>query len=442
MKQLAIWTLQAHVNRAGPEGIRQLQERYGDHLMVQIPIVGRVNLLLHPQYAHAVLVTQHKKFVKPRFLRRTLKSSFGAGLFTAEGDHWKRQRALIQPTFHHGRIQIFAEKMLKHIQQMADHEWADGLQREISTEMHHLTFRIVLDTLFSADASSSEDTIAVAMGLLGQGLTAQASNPLLGLMPDWTPLPVFWRKRKGSQALQVAVQQLVDERRQLGEEKSPPDLLSALVFSRDTETGAMMDDDQIRDELVTLYIAGHETTALLVAWAWVLLSQNPAAEHALHAELDAVLGGRPPVLSDLPQLPILYGVTHETLRLYPPAWFLMREAIERVDVGDVSLDAGEIVMIIPYANGRDGRFFDQPEAFLPERWSLEFERQIPKGAFIPFGLGPRVCIGNGFATMEAQLILAGLAQKFRVAIHGSPQMNKTAPTLSFSTPVQATLHRR
>lgn len=442
MKQLPIWTLQSAVSQNVPDGIRHLQAEHGDHLIISMPMIGRVNLMLHPDHAHAVLVTHNKKFIKPHILQRTLRSSFGRGLFTAEGDHWKRQRALMQPTFHHARIKVFADRMLTHIQDMASREWSDGAVREINTDMHHLTLRVALDSLFSADATSAEDSIAVAMHLLGQGLTAQAASPVLSLMPDWMPLPALRRKRQGSRALQTAVQNLIDERRQLGEDNSPADLLSALVFSRDAETGATMDDAQIRDELVTLYIAGHETTALLLAWAWVLLSQNPEAAQLLHVELDAVLSGRVVTLNDLPSIPILNGVIHEVLRLYPPAWFVMRQTIEPVEIAGISLKKGEIVMLIPYANGRDGRFFDQPDIFIPRRWTTDFERGLPKGAFIPFGAGPRVCIGNGFAMMEAQLVLASLAQKYHVEITTPPQMSKTAPTLGFMSPVRAMIHAR
>jgi cytochrome P450 len=442
MKQLPIWTLQSSVNRSGPDGLLQLQAQHGDHLYVSMPLIGRVNFMFHPDHAHTILVTHNKKFIKPRLLQRTLKSSFGNGLFTAEGDYWKRQRALMQPTFHHARIKGFAGRILGHIQHMADHDWSDGAVREINTDMHHLTLRVVLDSLFSADASSEEDSIAKAMTLLGQGLTAQASNVILSVMPDWFPLPPLRRKRQGSLALQQAVQHLIDERRALGEDNSPHDLLSALVFSRDAETDATMSDAQVRDELVTLYIAGHETTALLMAWTWVLLSRNPDAERALHAELDTVLGGRMVTLDDLPNLSIVRGVIQEALRLYPPAWFLMREAIEPVEIGDISLKAGELVMLVPYVNGRDGRFFDQPMVFLPSRWTPEFERSLPKGAFIPFGTGSRVCIGNGFAMMEAQLILAGLGQNYRVELNAQPQMSKSAPTLGFTAPVRGVIRAR
>lgn len=442
MSSIGLWTLQSTVNRDGAEGLVSLHQQHGDHIHVFIPLIGMVHFLFHPDHAHGILVTHHKKFIKPRLLQRTLKSSFGNGLFTAEGDLWKRQRALMQPTFHHAKIAGFADRIVGHIQHMATDEWRDGAQRELNTDMHHLTLRVALDALFSADATSEEDTIATAMALLGQGLTAQAGNPILGVMPDWIPLPALWRKRQGSRGLHAAVQALIDERRERGEADSPQDLLSALVFSRDAETGETMSDEQIRDELVTLYIAGHETTALLMAWTWILLAQNPDVERALHAELDSVLAGRPVSLTDLPHLPTVRGVIQETLRLYPPAWFLMREATEPVDIGDISLKAGELVMLLPYVNGRDGRFFDQPDQFLPNRWASDTERNLPKGAFIPFGAGPRVCIGNGFAVMEAQLILARLAQTYRVELLSPPQMSKTAPTLGFTAPVHARIHSR
>jgi cytochrome P450 len=228
----------------------------------------------------------------------------------------------------------------------------------------------------------------------------------------------------------------------LGEAASPPDLLSALVFTRDPETGAAMDDQQVRDELMTLFIAGHETTAVLLGWVWVLLAQNPAVEAKLHAELDTALGGQPPTLADMAKLPYTLQVIKEALRLYPPAWFMFRQNFEPITLGGEDIRANSILFLFPYATQRDPRWFDEPERFKPERWADDFEKTLPKGAYFPFGMGPRVCIGNGFAMMEAQLLLATIAQRFRLELRGEARPFKGTTTLGFERSVPMAVYRR
>lgn len=422
----------------GAEFCRHLQRDYGDFVWGKAPFFPQTYFLFHPDQVHEVLVTQAAQFQKPRLIRRVLQSSFGNGLFSSSGDLWRQQRRLMQPTFHHARISTFAERLTQQALKLRD-TWQDGATRVIDADMHALTFNIVAEALFSADASGRTDQIAQAMHDLGQGIGSQGSSPLLTFMPDWVPVPTLRLKRRGSQALTRSVQQLIAERRTLGEANSPPDLLSALLFTRDETTGAAMSDAQLRDELVTLYIAGHDTTAVLLGWAWMLLAQNPAAERQLHAELDG-LGGRAPTLAD--PLPYTRQIIKEALRLYPPAWFLFREPLADLTVGGETLLQGSLVFIFPYATQRDPRWFDQPDDFRPERWTEAFEKSLPKGAYIPFGTGPRICIGNGFAQMEAQLILATLAQQYRVELLQTPQPVASTTILGFAEPVSVRLHRR
>jgi cytochrome P450 len=215
-----------------------------------------------------------------------------------------------------------------------------------------------------------------------------------------------------------------------------------LLFTRDAETGEQMSDQQIQDELVTLFIAGHETTAVLLAWIWVLLSKHPEAVATLHEELERVLNGRSATLTDLPQLPTVEGIVKEALRLYPPAWFIFRELAEPIEIEAGLLAAGSILFLFPYTVQRDGRYFDNPTAFRPERWADGFERSLPKGAFFPFGMGARICIGNGFATMEAQLLLATIAQQFHLQILDEPEIVSGATTLGFENHVRAKVNGR
>ncbi|MDX1521375.1 MAG: cytochrome P450, partial [Anaerolineae bacterium] len=331
-----------------------------------------------------------------------------------------------------------AEQMVRHTEAMLA-TWQDGQVVAIDEAMHTLTFTIVLDALFSADASERKTLVQQAMGDLGQGLAAQSRSLPLALLPEWFPWPALRQKRRGARMLGWLVYRLVAERRALGETDSPPDLLSTLLFNRDEETGKTMSDWQLRDELVTLYIAGHETTAVLLNWTWVLLSQYPDVVAELQTELKAVLGDRNLTFDDLPRLTLTNAIIKEVLRLYPPAWFLFREAPAGLRIRGEDIPGGSMLLLFPYAVHRDDRWYEDPLTFRPARWLEGLEQSLPKGAYFPFGLGPRICIGNGFAEMEAQLILATIAQQFRLQQLNEARM-ASAPTLGFAKPVHMRLH--
>ena len=278
--------LQRPYRQYGPDFVRQIQKARGDLFYVKPPLLPRCYFVLHPDDTYELLVRQTPRLEKPILMRRVSRSSFGNGLFTSGGNFWRQQRKLMQPVFHHARVSRFAERMVQHTRAILD-RWHDGEVVVIDEVMHALTFTIVVDALFSADASGQTSAVHQAMCDLGEGLAAQTKSLLLTLLPEWAPLPALRRKRRGAQALDRLVSQMIQERRILGEAASPPDLLSTLLFTRDEETGADLDDQQLRDELVTLFIAGHETTAVLLDWIWVLLAQNPGAEARLQAELDS-----------------------------------------------------------------------------------------------------------------------------------------------------------
>jgi cytochrome P450 len=345
----------------------------------------------------------------------------------------------MQPAFHHGRIARYAGRMVQHTTHLLS-QWQTGQVIGLDEAMHALTFTIVVDTLFSADASAQTAHISQAMHDLGQGLTAQSLSFLAAMLPDWAPHPALRQKKRGANGLKQAVMAMMQERRHLGEEASPPDLLSTLMFTRDPDSGELMSDSQVQDELVTLFIAGHETTAVLLDWTWVLLAQNPVAKAKLQAELNGVLRGRVPTFADLPALPYTGAIVKEVLRLYPPAWFIFRQVIEPVELEGITFPIGSIFFIFPYAAQRDVRWYDQPQQFNPDRWLNGLEQTLPKGSYLPFGLGPRICIGNGFAQMEAQLLLATIAQQFHLEILDQPEMAPGSPTLGFAHPVRARLH--
>jgi cytochrome P450 len=341
---------------------------------------------------------------------------------------------LIQPAFHHARVGRYAERIVT-LTEAHIATWKADETRHINHDMHTLTLKIVVDALFKTDISGDTQQIAEGMQKLGEALNAQAKSPILAMMPDSLPLPILRRKREAVALLDSIIYRLIRERQASGEDIG--DLLSVMLFSKDAETGESMSERQLRDELMTMFAAGHETTATALGWAFVELAKRPDAEAAFRDELDTVLHGRAPRLDDLTNLPYTQAVIKETLRLYPPALLIMRRALEDLDLGDGNvIPKGSIVQINSYANQHDPRWFDAPEEFIPERWlDGEFEKNLPKGAYFPFGAGPRICIGNGFAMMEAPLILATIGRCWRVALNGQVPVPRVGVTLGFGTPV-------
>ncbi len=441
MQQISLLQLRRWQKQLGPDFILQAQQQAGDLFTVKIPFFPRLFFVLHPTHAYDVLVKQATKVIKPTMILRTIQSSFGDGLFTSQGELWRRQRKLMQPAFHHGRISRYADRMVQFTQTMLA-GWQAGKVLRVDEAMHALTFTIVVDALFSADATGETAVIHHAMRDLGQGLTAQSLSFVLALLPDSFPHPVLRQKQRGASELKRAVTDLIQKRLQLGEANSPADLLSTLLFTHDAETGEQMSQAQVQDELVTLFIAGHETTAVLLQWAWVLLAKHPQAEQKLYEELHQVLNGRSPTFADLPNLPYTNAIVKETLRLYPPAWFLFRQTVEPVELDGETIPPKNILFLMPYATHRDARWYTNPTRFDPERWENDLEHRLPKGAYFPFGLGPRICIGNGFAHMEAQLLLATIAQQYHLELLDEPTITPGSATLGFAQPVRVRLHRR
>lgn len=439
MPQIPLLKLRQLQQHHGPDFILHSQQTYGDLFTAKVPFLPRLHFALHPNHVYELLVKQAHKLEKPALIRRTIQSSFGDGLFTSTGDLWRKQRKLMQPAFHHGRIARYADRMVHHTTHLLN-QWQAGQVIGLDEAMHALTFTIVVDALFSANASPQMAQISQAMHDLGQGLTAQSLSFLAAMLPDWAPHPALRQKRRGARGLKQAVTALMQERYTLGEEASPPDLLSTLMFTRDPDTGEPMSEAQVQDELVTLFIAGHETTAVLLEWAWVLLAQNPPVGARLQAELRGVLRGRAPTFADLPALPYTGAIVKEVLRLYPPAWFIFRQVKEPIELEGMTYPAGSIFFLFPYAVHRDARWYERPREFIPERWLDGLEQTLPKGTYFPFGLGPRICIGNGFAQMEAQLLLATIAQRFHLEILDKPEMAPGSPTLGFAHPVRVRLH--
>ena len=384
---------------------------YGDVARFRM---GPVELFLvnRPDWIRDLFVTNAGAFHKGRGLERA-KRLLGHGLLTSEDPVHLRQRRMMQPAFHRERIAGYGAAMVDAAERLTG-GWKAGETRDVALEMARLTLAIVGRTLFDADVEEEADAIGAALtealALFGRSVAL----PYFEIL-DRLPLPSNRRFERAKARIDATIARLIAERR-----GSPPgrsDLLSLLLAARDTEgDGRGMADAQVRDEAITIFLAGHETTANALAWTWYLLSNNPDAEARLHAELDAVLGGRAPEGADLPNLRYTEMVLAESMRLYPPAWIVGRRAMEPYAIGGYEVPKGSIVVACQWVTHRDPRFFPDPERFEPERWKPEAKEARPKFSYFPFGGGPRVCIGEGFAWMEGVLVLAAIARRWRLCL--------------------------
>lgn len=409
--------------------------QYGDIFMLQFGKTYNY-VLSHPDHIHEVLVKQAASFHKDPDLKNTqqgLARFLGNGLLTSDGEFWRRQRKLAAPALHAKRIAHYADTMVDSTARMLK-TWRDGSRLDISDEMTGLTMQIVAKTLFNTDISGDIEQVGEAM------VEVQGVAGPLSILPTWIPTPRELRRRRAKRLLDEIVYRFIHEWRVKGEDKG--DLLSMLLLAED-EDGKHMTDEQARDEAITLFLAGHETTANALNWTWYLLAQHPDIEAKLHAELDAVLAGKTPTLTDLENLPYVEMIVKEAMRLYPPAWITGRQAIEDVEIAGYHMPKGSVVNLVFYMAHHDARWWPQPEQFMPERFSPENEAQVNKRAYTPFGGGPRVCIGNAFAMMEARLLLATIAQHYRLALQpGQTVAMNPMITLNPKDGLTMTLHKR
>lgn len=371
----------------------------------------RAFLINHPDLIRDLLVTNHGKFIKGRALQRA-KKLLGEGLLTSEKDFHLRQRRMIQPAFHRARVNEYAKSMIEYSERMAA-EWRDGEVRDIDREMMRLTLNIVGKTLFGANVE--EDA-----GAVGQAMTTIVSMFNLLLLPfaeilEKLPLPHSRRYKNARNTLDEVIYKIIDERRAAGADTG--DLLSMLLLAQDEETGGAMTDEQVRDECLTLFLAGHETTANALVWTFYLLSQNPQAEAKFHAELDAVLGAKQLAPEDYPHLKYTEHILAESMRLFPPAWTVGRLAIEDHEFGGFPIPKKSLVLASTYVTHRDGRFWENPNEFEPERWEKTSIKEAGnRFVYFPFSKGVRSCIGEGFAWTEGVLLLAALGRKWRLKL--------------------------
>jgi cytochrome P450 len=389
--------------------LRDLQRTHGDY--VRIPTVPGydIYLLADPAAVEHVLVKNYKNYRKPEFLREPVRLLLGNGLFSSEGDFWLRQRRLAQPAFLRGAIVRLAAPMTAAVERLTSTWQAapDGQTLDIVSEMMRLVLEIAGATLFGADVATGADAVGRAERDIFTLVRHKMNNPLSA--PLWVPTRLNRAYRAAKGVLDDVVFRVIESRHRSG--PAANDLLDLLLAARDAESGTGMSDAQLRDEVLTLLFAGHDTTASGLSWAWYLLARHPEIQEAVHDEA-AQLAGRAPTAEDLPHLPLATAVFQEALRLYPPAPGLARRAVEPDEIQGRPVPAKAILMPSQWVIHRHRDYWDEPDRFRPERFLPDQVQERPKFAYFPFGGGPRACIGNTFALIEGALVLAGLCQRF------------------------------
>ncbi|MBK7398503.1 MAG: cytochrome P450 [Myxococcales bacterium] len=389
--------------------------RVGPMARIEFPVLKAV-LVNDPDLVEDIFITQHRHFSKDMFAR-DLKRVLGEGLLTSEGDLWRRQRRLAQPAFHRERIAGYADAMVSATEATVD-AFRHGERRDLHADLMKLTLQIVGRTLFGVDTHALADEIGEAL----EAVLARYVDPIAMGVPHWDKLPTPLNRRfvAGVAQLDRIMRDLVRSHR-AGKTGNGHDLLSMLIAARD-EDGTGMSDDQLRDETLTLILAGHETTAIALTFTFLLLARHPDVRAKLEAELAEVLGGRSPTHADLPRLAYAEQVFKEAMRLYPPAWSTGREAVTDVVVGGEPIEKGTQLWVVQWNLHRDPRFHRDPLVFDPSRWAGDAHKKLHRFAYWPFGGGPRMCIGHGFAMMEGVLLLSTIAQRVRLSIDPGHQV--------------------
>ena len=411
---------------------------YGDAVTVRIG-PKRALLLSSPALVEEVLVSQARHFAKSAGYRTIFGRLIGNGLVVSEGEEWRRQRRLVQGDFQRERVATYAGVMVQSAQRKLG-AWHDDDVREIQDEMVVLSLDVVARALFGADLADDIPRVGRALAAVLHEFDVLLTG-LQGFLPAGLPTPGNLRLRRAVRELDGVVFALI-ERRRRQQQVDRDDMLSRLLHARDTD-GQLLSARLLRDQLMTLLVAGHETTALALTWTWYLLATNPAAEARLHAEVAEVLDGRPPTAADLPRLRYAEAVALEALRLYPPVYALARRVVEPCVVGGRRLPRGQTVVLSQWVVHRDPRSFEMPETFRPERWLDGLVEWLPRGAYFPFGAGQRMCVGNSFAMLELVLVLTTIAQRYRLELlPGQRVTPRPAGSLRVQSGLPMRLHRR
>ena len=386
-----------------------MADTYGDVSCIRIG-PELVYLVCHPELIHETLVAHNEKFRKSWIFGK-VEDSMGQGLLISTGESHRCQRKLVQPALHKQRVKIYAETMIRNADRVA-HGLQEGTRVDMAAEMRRLTLSVVAETLMGSDISDEAEEVGRAMTEMTEIFTRMMSplGPLLTRLPF---LPINRRFDRSRRRLDETIHRIIARRRKSAQVRN--DLLSMLLTAQD-EDGSPMSDSLVRDELVSLFLAGHETTGITLTWAWYVLSQHPDVEEEFHRELDEVLEGRLPEPEDLERLPFTRKVIAETLRLYPSIYLIPRRAVEHCVLGGFSVRPGALLFVNVFSVQRDERYFPDPERFDPHRWTPEMKEQLPRYAFCGFGAGPHACMGEAFAWTEAMLVLAVLGQRWKARV--------------------------
>jgi cytochrome P450 len=404
------------IQRNAPEYLLDAARRYGDLVYFDVP-KNPAYFLNHPNLIKHVLLDNHRKYSKDTIQYNSLSEITGKGLLTSDGSFWLRQRRLAQPAFARQRLMKLDEVVTPATQAMLDRWEAiarKGDPLDVDGEMMRLALEVVGKALFSIDLSQDATRLVEAVLTALDYIVGRARNPT-----SLSSLPFLMTPRKARfnaavSTLNMTVYEMIAERQ--AAEDPGSDLLGMLLKARDPETGSAMTPEQVRDEVITILIAGHETVASALTWSWYLLAKHPAQWEQMHAEGKRVLGDEPPTTGDLADIPYTGQVFSEALRLYPPAWLITRKSIEADRIDNIDIQPGALIILSPYTIHRHPEFWQNPQEFNPERFSQGQEKSRPRFAYIPFGGGPRLCIGDQFAMIEAQLIMAMVTQRFRLEL--------------------------
>lgn len=412
----------------------QCAREYGDIVRLHFPGT-EVYLLHHPDHIEYVLRGEPQHFIKDKLTRR-LSNLLGQGLLTSEGEFWRRQRRLAQPAFQPSHIHHYGTVMTMYTERML-HNWHEGQPRDIHQDMMRLTLDIAAKTLFDSDIAADANDVSTAL----EAVMAYDMGLSTWFLPDgWAPTRAAFRFRRAVRTLDQIIYRIIQQHR--SREHTSADLLSRLLAAR-YEDGSQMTDRQLRDEVMTLLLAGHETTALALSYCWDLIARSPRTAQALVAEWAQVLDGRTPTAADIPRLRYTTWVVRESMRLYPPAWGIGREAVTDCTIGEYHVPKGTQIYLNQWVVHRDPRWFDEPEVFQPERWDNDLVTRLPHGVYFPFGDGPRICIGNHFALMEAVLVLATIGQRYRMTlVSDRPLALVPSVTLRPKHGVKMVVHKR
>jgi cytochrome P450 len=404
------------IQRNAPEYLLDAAKQYGDIVFFDVP-KNPAYFINHPNLIKHVLLENHRKYSKDTIQYNSLSEITGKGLLTSDGPHWLRQRRLAQPAFAKPRLMALDEVITPATQQMLE-RWEDTARKgdplDVDGEMMRLALEVVGKALFSIDLSRDAKRLVDAVLTALDYIVGRARNPT---SPSSLPFLMTPRKARFNAAvstLDMTVYEMIAERQAASDPGD--DLLGMLLKARDPENGSPMTPEQVRDEVITILIAGHETVASALTWSWYLLAKHPKQWEQMQAEVSSVLGANLPTTTDLKNIPFTGQVFSEALRLYPPAWLITRKAMETDQIENTPIPPGALFIISPYTIHRHPQFWSNPETFDPARFSHEQEKSRPRFAYIPFGGGPRLCIGDQFAIIEAQMIMAMVTQRFRLEL--------------------------